>query len=729
MTWARHILVLILVLGCSHRVWAVRYAGSESRLSISRVGDRCIRIRIEPVSRLLGDRQVTSTVLVPFEQEGLLDVNQLADERSISVGRLQVKVWPSAGLGISIRTDQGRPVQELTFSDDPNGIVRFRIDAMVLGLGEGARQFDRRGALYPMEASWGGWDRPTLGSVIPSPFLIGTDGWGMFVHQPLGRFDLRANPASFVPLSQARGSLDIFVIALQEPADAVSHYVLLTGRPAMPPKWALGYLQSHRTLAGPDEVLAVARTFRQKGLPCDGLIYLGTGYCPSGWNTGHGSTSFNPKTFDRPQDIIGLLHQMGFKVILHVNRPPQDLFGDSILQRSEDPSHIANYWGRHRQTFAMGVDGWWPDDGDELSAESRLARHRCYYLGPLEDRPGQRPWSLHRTGYAGCQRYGGWIWSGDIDSTWRTLAAQVAVGLNHSLSLTPFWGTDTGGFYPTSELTGELYVRWFQFSAFCPLFRSHGRTWHLRLPWGWNTGSFGPIEHNRGPDESELHNGDVEPICRRYLELRYRLLPYNYTVARQACDTGMPMMRAMWLHFPKDPNATMLADQYMWGPNLLIAPVLQKDARSRRLYLPDGLWYDWWTGQRLEGGRWIERPVDLATMPIYARAGSIIPLDPVRQYVDQPVDGPTILRIFPSADGGLVLYDDDGTSTGYQQGSDPKAASLELQWDDHARRLRIGPGPQMGRWTQGRRLFQAELVGGHRQAAAEFDGSPIWVQL
>ena len=163
------------------------------------------------------------------------------------------------------------------------------------------------------------------------------------------------------------------------------------------------------------------------------------------------------------------------------------------------------------------------------------------------------------------QRYGGWIWSGDIDSRWKTLAAQVPVGLNHSLSVSPFWGTDVGGFYPTRELTGELYVRWFQFGAFCPSFRAHGRTWHLRLPWGWNTGEFGPREHPEDPDPNELHNAAVEPICRKYLELRYRLLPYKYTLCREAHDTGLPLMRALWLHYPDDEQAVMRGDEYLWG--------------------------------------------------------------------------------------------------------------------------------------------------------------------
>ncbi len=260
--------------------------------------------------------------------------------------------------------------------------------------------------------------------------------------------------------------------------------------------------------------------FARRSCPCDALIYLGTGYCPAGWNTGHASVDFNPATFDKPAEMIDALHDQHFHIVLHQNAPPRRLTGDEVTRVDVDDTEakranrigaaatFPQYWARHRKTFALGVDGWWPDDGDELRRESRIARHRLYYQGPLLDRPNVRPWNLQRTGYAGVQRYGGWIWTGDIDSRWETLATQVPIGQNHALSLSPYWGTDIGGFYPTRELTGELYVRWFQFGAFCPSFRAHGRTWHLRLPWGWNTGELGPDEHNRSVDLNELHNAE-----------------------------------------------------------------------------------------------------------------------------------------------------------------------------------------------------------------------------
>src|SRR5207302_5950768 len=181
------------------------------------------------------------------------------------------------------------------------------------------------------------------------------------------------------------------------------------------------------------------------------------------------------------------------------------------------------------------------------------------------------------------------------------------------------------------------------------------------------TGEYGPIETPGRPDASELHNAAIEPICKQYLELRYRLLPYNYTLMREACDTGLPPMRALWLHYPTDPQAVKLGDEYLWGRDLLVAPVVEKGAKSRRLYLPAGIWYDWWTNEKVVGGRWLDRPVDLATMPLYVRAGAIIPFDPVRQFTAQAVTEPTALRVYPGADGEFTLYDDDGTSLDYQK--------------------------------------------------------------
>ncbi len=298
--------------------------------------------------------------------------------------------------------------------------------------------------------------------------------------------------------------------------------------------------------------------------------------------------------------------------------------------------------------------------------------------------------------------------------------------MNSSLSVSPYWGTDIGGFVPTRELSGELYVRWFQFAAFCPLFRSHGRTWHLRLPWGWDTGETGPNEGRVLPDESELHNAEVEPICRQYMNLRYQLLPYNYTLAREAHDTGMPFMRALWLHYPDDPQAVKDGSEYLWGRDLLIAPVVQKGAKARDVYLPKGDWYDWWTGEKTAGGRNVQREVELKTLPIYVRAGAIIPLDPVRQYTSEPVGEPTTLQVYSGADGQFTLYDDDGNSLDYLRN---QYTWISFSWKDGQRQLVIEPRSKDNPVAASRRIFKIRLLPDGIEKTVEYAGQRVEVAL
>jgi len=515
----------------------------------------------------------------------------------------------------------------------------------------------------------------------------------------------------------------------------MAEYARLTGSPEMPPLWSLGYQQSHRTLGGPDEVLWVAKTFREKKLPCDALIYLGTGFTPSGWNAANGSFVFNRNVFPEPKEMIDELHGMNLRVVLHAVILARALRGtvhDGCDLTRYDEEEVGCYWNVHRKVFALGVDGWWPDEGDPLNIASRLARNRMYYEGPQLDRPNERPYALHRNGYAGMQRYASFLWSGDVYSTWETLRTHIPIAINTGLTGIPYWGTDIGGFVPTKEYTGELHVRWFQFGAFCPLFRAHGRTWHLRLPWGWNTGELGVNEianYTGGaanPDPSELHNPDVEPICRKYLELRYRLLPYLYTTVREGYETGLPIMRALWLHYPDDDVAVARGDEYLWGRDLLVAPVVEQGAKSRRLYLPRGFWYDFWTEEKVDGGREIDRPVDLSTMPLYVRGGAILPLGPIKQYTGEKLDGPLTLVVYPGSDSTFTLYEDDGATFNYRRGDWMK---VQIIWNDRSRRLtlRLGEGSKM--LPPLRRNIEVRVAGEKITHTIVFEGRPAEMQL
>jgi alpha-glucosidase/alpha-D-xyloside xylohydrolase len=388
---------------------------------------------------------------------------------------------------------------------------------------------------------------------------------------------------------------------------------------------------------------------------------------------------------------------------------------------------VSCYWPFHKPLADLGVDGWWPDQGDDLDAPSRLARIRMYYEGQQLYRPNKRVYALHRNGYAGMQRYAAFLWSGDVLSTWETLKTHVPVGINAGLSGIPFWGTDIGGFIPTEEYTGELYARWFQFAAFCPLFRSHGRDWKLHRPWGWNTGEIGyPETPSYHPRPEEIRNPAIEPICKKYLELRYRLMPYIYSAARETCETGLPMIRALWLHHGDDPVAVGRGDEYLFGRDLLVAPVVEKGAVTRSLLLPRGTWYDFWTNEKREGGREIVRGVDLSTLPLYVRAGAVLPMGPLKQYSSEVTTDPMALTVFPGASGGSFLYEDDGESFDFRNG---QFMRIDMEWDDSARKLalHLAPGSHMLRPNP--IALEIRLAGSEQAKTVTFKGDPISVSL
>lgn len=679
-----------------------RVDGPKIQLQATPVSDHTLRLTLLPLGERAERAVPNDGSLV--QESWSATTAQVSEEsgRELSIGRFHLNVsWHP--FKIAVANASGESIQSFEW-DENSGVVRFLTGAKpLLGLGEGGPQYDRRGSTDEMRSGQGGYKLATHGGRVPIPWIIGTEGWAIFFHQPLGTFDFTGEKSKFVPKSRDKAlPLDIFLVAAKDPPTIMAEYARLTGFAELPPLWSLGYQQSHRTLAGREEVIQEAKTFREKKLPCDAMIYLGTGFCPSGWNAENGSFVWNSRVFPDPKNILDELHNEHFRAVVHVVILSDQLHGnvqDSCELSQFDESSASCYWDTHRRDFAMGIDGWWPDEGDPLDSMSRLVRNRLYWEGPQMDRPNERPYALHRNGAAGMQRYASFLWSGDVSSTWETLKMHVPVALNTALSGIPYWGTDIGGFVPTPEFTAELYVRWFQFGAFCPLFRCHGRTWKLRLPWGWNTGDPGPVEisNYKGaaiPDSSQLHDTRVEPICKKYLELRYRMLPYIYSAAHECTKTGMPIMRPLWLHFPDDPQSTECGDEYLWGNSVLVAPVIEKGATSRRVYLPPATWYDFWTGERLEGGREVERTVDLETLPLYVRAGSILPLGPVKQYVDEKVEAPLNLSIFPGADASFLLCEDDGISFDYRKG---QWMGIAITWKDAGRtlELKLAPGSRM----------------------------------
>src|SRR5215469_2635998 len=718
-------------------------AGSKPvEVGLTQVSPRTVRITILPVVNGSPEPFVPDGALVEQEwSPALASIRSLPAARTIRSGDLSVSI-SSHPFTIQIKTRTGRVVQQLAFDDDSSDLLFELGQGHLFGLGQGGAQFDRRGHSESMVSGQGGYRLGTHGARVPIQFLIGTDGWGLFVHAPLGSFDLSGKQGRVKALrSDDPLPADLFVLAADKPTEILAEYAAITGLPQMPPLWAFGYQQSHRTLDSPEEIMAEARTFRQKQLPCDALIYLGTGFCPNGWNTDNGEFTWNPRAFPDPPKAVEQFHQQHFKVALHVVLEGERLAGtvkdacsSAPLPSGRTPDghwppdrQVGCYWPFHKPLADLGIDGWWPDQGDGLDAPSRLARIRMYFDGQQEYRPNQRVYALHRNGYAGMQRYAPFLWSGDVLSTWETLTTHIPVAINTGLSGIPFWGTDIGGFIPTEEYTGELYARWFQFAAFCPLFRSHGRDWKLHRPWGWNTGEIGYPETPRyHPRPEELHNAAIEPVCKKYLELRYRLMPYTYSAVKETCETGLPMIRALWLHYPEDAAAVARGDEYLFGRDLLVAPVTEKGATSRTVYLPRGTWYDFWTNDEHKGGGEIVRKVDLDTLPLYVRAGAILAMGPVKQYTSEASDGPLTLVVFPGADGAGFLYEDDGESFHFRNGAFMR---IEMQWDDQKRQLslHLASGSRLLRAAPIK--MEAKLAGSSKTASVIFKGNPVSVRL
>jgi alpha-glucosidase (family GH31 glycosyl hydrolase) len=742
---------------------SVRVVASP-QLDIRAAGKTGVRITIQPLDSkdkfpytpALVDRKYPKAVI------SLRNLDSAFKPIKARAGGVNVSVQ-SKPLSVLVTTLDNKPLQKITFG--PDGAMSFVLDDHpVLGMGEGGPkqtgnswrtdkiELDRRGRLHPMTPWYG---TGTYGSANPVPLMVGTAGWGLFIPTPWGAIDLSdtetgkfipaepIQPGTVVSRRQQRkgrigmpppeyfipGTYDVFVFDAHDPAAFMKDISTVSGPAVLPPKWVMGYQQSHRTVKDEEQMLKVIDTFRKKSIPLDSVCYLGTGFCPSGWNKNQPSFEFNPKVFKRdPKKVLADMHERNVKVMVHMipwDRDRLKTIQGAIPARPGeklDNTHIQNYWNEHNALVDAGVDAWWPDEGDWFNFHERMKRHELYYTGPLSKQPNVRPWSLHRNGYLGVARWGGWMWPGDPLTTWRTLQTHIAIGINHSLSVSPFWNSDIGAFYTTDEYSAELYVRWVQFAAFNSLMRCHGRGWENRLPWAWGLDKPGWGEGSYAPSKSKLNNPAIEPIAKKYIELRYQLLSYNYTLTWEARETGMPMMRSMWLHYPKDKKASATGDQYLWGRDMLIAPVYEKGATSRDVYLPAGKWYDWWTGKALEGRKTITRKVDLSCMPIYVRAGAIIPFDPIRQYTGQKVDKPTTLKIYQGSDGQYTLYNDDGVSLDYLKGS---SVETLIKWDDSAKRLTIEPKAK----KNPKRTFKIELIPAGTTKTVQYTGRRLEVSL
>lgn len=626
-----------------------------------------VRIASDPLSLLFHDCSGQATLRVPVTG----GVTYEADPPSPSSPR------DTARAGARWR---------VTTAFEPLGEQHF------YGLGEGGQQFDRLGGARQL---WNTHIGHGPGSDIGVPLLLCHRGYGIFFDHT-GDAALavgRSDGGSRIVYSAAQGHLDWYYLAGSDLRAVLHEAAELLGRAPLPPRWALGYLQSTRHFEDTDEVMQLPRTMREKRIPCDGLIFLSTYGDALGWNRGVGHLEFQAELWPRPAAMLAEMRAQGFHVVtheypvlhdespLHTEAARDGYLLDEGYARLAPQRRTATtyqegqcyvdfsnpdagrwWWTRHHALAEAGVEGWWLDGGEGPSASAALSggeglalhnlydqlRQQAFAEGEAADYPQRRAFLLCRSGAAGMQRHGAACWSGDINNTFTTLEAQVPLGLNTGLSGIPYWGTDIGGFYHPIPESGELYARWFQFGAFCPGFRSHGWVWREHVPWA--------------------HGPEIEAICRRYVELRYRLLPYTYTLAWQAYTRGLPLMRPLVLNYPDDPRVWDLGSEYLWGDDLLVAPVTREGATSWPVYLPAGGWYDFWTQRRYDGpcGVTVDAPLD--RLPLFVRAGAILPLGPLMQHSDERRVDEVTLLIYPDGAARFELYDDDGHTTRYQQG-------------------------------------------------------------
>jgi len=546
---------------------------------------------------------------------------------------------------------------------------------------------------------------------IAVPLLFSTNGYGIFWNNPSRSLADNKFVHSLYLRAEVADRVDYYFIYGPQADQIIGRYRELTGEVPLFGRWAYGFWQCKNKYQSQAEIEGVAAKYRALHIPVDNIVQDWF------WWITMGEMKWNPKYPD-PQGMINKLHDEHFHLMVSVwpfFRPgtsEYDQFDKNgwfiaktlvggfhplgqALYDPTNPDARAQYWKNiDTALFEKGVDAWWLDT-DEPETEGRedniLVDHKMHIgsgaryanIYPLWHSEGvsqgqqqasdkKRVFILSRSAYAGSQRLGITAWSGDVLSNWDTFKRQIPAGLNYAISGMPYWTTDIGGFISGGNLNDprfrELFVRWFQFGAFSPIFRVHG---------------------TRYPDENELwsYGPEAQKILVDYDNLRYRLLPYIYSQAWQVTSNHATLMRPLVMDWRDDLEAQNIGDEYLFGPAILVSPVTTQGATSRPVYLPKASWYDFWTGAKIEGGKYIQADAPLSKLPLYVRAGSIIPMGPTMEWSTEKPADPIEIRIYPGADGDFTLYEDENDNYGYARG---RHATIQLHWSDAAQTLTIG---------------------------------------
>jgi alpha-D-xyloside xylohydrolase len=581
--------------------------------------------------------------------------------------------------------------------------------------------------------------------------------------------------------SEVGDGVDYYVVYGSGLDRVIAGYRRLTGEAPMMARWVFGLWQSRQRYETQQQSLDVVDGFRSRRIPFDNIVQDWFYWPEEEW----GSHRFDPVRFPDPDGWVRAIHERNARLMISVwgkfypgtenfeamrakgflYEPPlaagyRDWVGPGYAYTFYDafsPAARTLFWEQvERALFRRGIDAWWMDatepdllptpvlDGQRthmhptamgtgsrmLNAYS-LVNSQGVYEGQRAAAPDERVFILTRSGFAGQQRYAAATWSGDITSTWTAMRQQIAAGLGFSVSGLPYWTMDVGGFSVPARFSRkdprpedlaewrELNTRWFQFGTFVPLLRVHGEAPKREM---WEMG------------------GESHPAYQAHLKfdrLRYRLLPYVYSLAGAVTHEAGTILRPLVMDFPADARARAIADQYLFGPAFLVSPVTTYEARSRPVYLPGGAsWYDFWTGAAVPGGQAIDAPAPYDRMPLHVRAGSIVPLGPELQWTGQKPADPLTLLVYAGASGAFTLYDDDGLTYGYEKGA---FARIPILWDDAKGTLTIGKREGSFPGMLASRTFDVVLVAEGKPVAFSFepkadrtvryDGAAVSVEL
>lgn len=564
---------------------------------------------------------------------------------------------------------------------------------------------------------------PVLNSTAGYGLLFDA-GCGMIFHDSIGS---EGHSQGYLQL-EAANELDYYFMKGERLDDVVANYRLLTGDCPMLPRYMLGYIQSKERYVSQDDLLNTLREYRRRHLPID-VIVQDWNYWPQGW----GYMKMNPKYYPNPKEMADEVHRMNAKLMVSIWPNPQYCPQAEDFKRKGymlphdvydafNPEARKYYWTyANNEFFSKGFDAWWcdcsePVDGDwkpmgqhygwdnhaerwrhnlnilsEACGAQRSSLYSLYHsMGIYENQrltsQQKRVVNLTRSAYAGQQRFSTINWNGDTHASWQSFRQQIPAGLNYMATGCPYWTVDVGAFFTRNDgrwfykgefpkgvrdpQYREFYTRMLQYATFLPILRSHGTDTPREV---WQFGEPG----------TPYYDAIVQSI-----HLRYQLLPYLYSLVAKTTREQYTPTRLLAFDFAQDAQVHDIKDQFMLGASLLVCPVTQPQATTRSVYLPAGTdWYDYWTGERLAGGQTREASAPLERIPLYVRAGSILPTTEVAEYTEAQIGRPITLTIYPGATTTFTLYEDEGDNYNYEQGA---YALIPLQWDDARATLTIG---------------------------------------